>query len=71
MEIPDLDPVLRAVQAVPAAFRHYLSALTLWMERDHGQGFAKVIGMTSSASRALNLKHQASTLGIFLEFVSS
>jgi hypothetical protein len=69
LPIPELDPIPLAVQAVPTAFRHYLSALTLWMKRDHGQGFAKVIGMTSCASRALNLKHQASTLGIFLSSI--
>ena len=69
LPIPELDPIPPAVQAVPTAFRHYLSALTLWMKRDHGQGFAKVIGMTSCASRALNLKHQASTLGIFLSSI--
>ncbi len=69
LPIPSLDPIPPAVQAVPTAFRHYLSALTLWMKRDHGQGFAKVIGMTSCASRALNLRHQASTLCILLSSV--
>jgi hypothetical protein len=54
---------------VPTAFRHYLAALSLRMKRQHGQGFAKVIGMTSCASRALSLKHQTSTLGIFLSSI--
>ncbi len=69
LPVPFLDPIPQEVKAVPTAFRHYLSALTLWMKRDHGQGFAKVIGMTSCASRTLNLKHQVSTLGIFLSSI--
>jgi hypothetical protein len=67
--VPMLDPIPKEVLAVPTAFRHYLSALSLWMKREHGPGFSKVIGMTSCASRALSLKHQTSTLGIFLSSI--
>lgn len=41
LNIPPLDPIPQAVSDIPRAYRHYLSVLSLWMKRDHGQGFAK------------------------------
>jgi hypothetical protein len=55
LQIPMLDPIPPEVLAVDACFWHYNSALTLWVKRDFGPGFAKVIGTTSCVSRAINL----------------